>query len=760
MNLIGLNRPDWQKMLRRLLCVGMAFLGLFYLYLAGTYLEFTHQIMVSWGLLGLLIVFGKIDLFKKQPWRMIYLLMALFIALRYWFWRSFETLIYTGPADFAAMMALYLAESYSITIHVLGIFISIWPLNRKVVPLPGDESALPTVDIFIPTYTEPIDIVRVTVAAAVQIDYPKEKFRVHILDDGGTIAKRNNPELSDHSWERYFSFRQMAEEFGVRYITRETNNHAKAGNINHALRQSSGDLILMLDCDHVPTRDILKNMVGHFIKDKKLALIQTPHFFINPDPIEKNLQTFSDAPSEGEMFYKGIHPGLDFWNASYFCGSAAMLRRKCLEEVGGMSLESITEDAETTLHIHARGYKSIFLDRPMVCGLSPNTFDDFIIQRSRWAQGMIQILIIVYPRLAKKMSFSQALCYFNSCLFWFFGFARLLFYIAPAGFLLFGLKVYNASVTQVLVYAIPHLFGSIVLMNYLYGKYRWPLFSELYESVQAVFLIPPVTGVIVNPKSPTFKVTPKGANVEVDFLSPFAAPFYLLFILLLIGMPLAVYKYFYYPLYRDVIAITFCWSSFNLFMALASLGAFFERHQLRKQHRVWTKGSGQVFVPRLNKHFDIKLEDLSLTGIGFVMPSPCPLASGEDVWLELTDSYGEHYKFHSRLHRIISRGESFFCGSEFIKGKESYSKIVRFVYGDSKRWMELWERKSKPVSAFHTIFYFIKMGIKGFRESFKGMFALFFAIIRNHITPFISKKFKALRKSKGDYKMEEPETPW
>ena len=734
-----------EKALHTFLYFTLAFSLLFYLYLAGTYLEIYHQIITGWGLLLLLIIFGKIELFQRQPFRSIYLLMALFIALRYWFWRSFETLIYTGPVDYIAMMSLYLAESYAITIHILGIFIAIWPLKREIIPLPADTSTYPTVDIFIPTYTEPIDIVRVTVAAAAQINYPRDRFRIFVMDDGGTVARRNDPRLTGIAWERHYSLRRMASELGATYITRESNRCAKAGNINHTLKYSDGEIILILDCDHVPTRDILQNTVAQFMKDKELALIQTPHFFINPDPIEKNLQTFSDAPSENEMFYRGIHPGLDFWNASYFCGSAALLRRECLEEVGGISVESITEDAETTFYIHSKGYKSMFIDWPMVCGLSPDTFDDFIIQRSRWAQGMIQILMLVYPKLAPKMSIPQALCYFNSCLFWFFGFARILFYIAPAGFLLFGLKVYNASVMQVLIYALPHLFGSIVFMNFLYGKYRWPFFSELYETVESVFLIPPILGVVIKPRSPSFKVTPKGANVDVDFLSSFATPFYYLFALILAGVPLAVYKYIHYPLYRDVIVITFCWTLFNLMMALASIGAFWERRQLRHQHRVWTKSEGIVYSPRLNQRLDITTEDLSLTGLGFVMPYPCPLAEGEDVWLELQDSYGESYSFHSSIQRIIKREDKLFCGSEFLEQEKNYSDIVRFVYGDSIRWMNLWDRKSKPTSAFHILAYFIKMGVRGSKESFKGMRVLALALILNHLVPFIKDKYRLIK---------------
>ena len=108
--------------------------------------------------------------------------------------------------------------------------------------------------------------------------------------------------------------------------------------INEGINQGCGELILILDCDHVPARDFLRQTIGFFIQDSDLFLLQTPHFFINPDPLEKNLETFRKGPSENEMFYAAIQPGLDFWNASFFCGSAAILRRKHLLEVGGIAV--------------------------------------------------------------------------------------------------------------------------------------------------------------------------------------------------------------------------------------------------------------------------------------------------------------------------------------------------------------------------------------------------------------------------------------
>ena len=147
----------------------------------------------------------------------------------------------------------------------------------------------------------------------------------------------------------------------------------------------------MFDADHAPARDFLLETVGYFDEEPRLFLVQTPHFFLNPDPVERNLDTFEKMPSENEMFYGIIQRGLDKWDASFFCGSAAVLRRAALAETNGFSGVSITEDCETALALHARGWKSVYVDKPLIAGLQPATFASFIGQRSRWAQGMMQI---------------------------------------------------------------------------------------------------------------------------------------------------------------------------------------------------------------------------------------------------------------------------------------------------------------------------------------------------------------------------------
>ncbi|MGR3218636.1 MAG: UDP-forming cellulose synthase catalytic subunit [Candidatus Anammoxibacter sp.] len=727
-----------EKLLQIFMWISVCTGGLFFIYLSGIYLDLSRQYAISWGLVGFLVIANKIERFKRPPLRIFFLLIVVFLTLRYLFWRTFQTLIFTGTLDWIAMMALYFAEIYCIVIHFLGIFTNVWPLRNKVAPLPADTNLYPTVDIFVPTYSEPIELVKTTLMACTQLSYPKEKVRIHVLDDGGTVAKRNDPKNGEAAWERYFSFKRMALELGINYITRETNNHAKAGNLNHAMHHTENDLILVLDCDHVPTRDILKDTTGWFLKDKKLFLVQTPHFFINPDPFEKNLAIFGDAPSENDMFYRGIQLGLDFWNASYFCGSAAVLRRKYLEEVGGIAGDTITEDAETTLELHKRGYNSVFIARPMICGLSPESFDDFIVQRSRWAQGMTQILVLKNPIFAKGMTFYQRLCYLSSTVFWFFGLSRFIFYIVPAAFLICNLKVYHASAAQVIAYTLPHIVGSLLATSFLHGKLRWPFFSEIYESVQSIFLIPVVFSVLFKPRDPTFKVTPKGRSMKDDSVTPMIAPFLVMVFIIIACIPMAVIKWFNYPLFRDVIVITFSWTIFNLFIALASLGAFLERKQVRQHHRMWAKGKANVYFPRMNQLIQGEIQDVSYTGIGVELKVPFEVKPEEHVTLNVRDIYGESYKFEAKIARHFKKKgkDTSFCGCNFMDHEKIAMQLVRYVYGDSQRWEDFCEKKTKHVNYLRIILFMTKMGAKGSKDIFVILFGLAFLIIKKTMRPF------------------------
>ena len=243
--------------------------------------------------------------------------------------------------------------------------------------------------------------------------------------------------------------------------------------------------------------------------------MQTPHVFLNRDPIERNLRTFDHMPSENEMFYSVTQRGLDKWNGSFFCGSAALLRRSALETTNGFSGLTVTEDCETAFELHRAGWTSVYVDKPLTAGLQPETFESFIGQRSRWCQGMFQLLLLKNPALKPGLTPIQRLAYLSSMTFWFFPLPRLVFMFAPLLHIFFDVKLFVSTVEESIAYAATYVVVNTMIQNELFGHVRWPWMSELYEYVQGVYLVKAIGSVIASPRKPTFNVTAKGVSLDI-----------------------------------------------------------------------------------------------------------------------------------------------------------------------------------------------------------------------------------------------------
>ncbi len=674
------------------------------------------QVLFASGLLTLLWISAttakKIPPYKfkqlSQFLRLLIVVLGIFISARYLIWRTFNTLPTDNLLSFGVGLLLYAAEVYAFLIMVVGIFVMLNPLHRPIVPMPEDRNTWPTVDILIPSYNESDELLEITLLGALNIDYPKDKLNIYLLDDGSTDAKRNHPDsvLSMAAHQRYRRLSTLCQRLGIHYIARKKNEFAKAGNINYALNYVHGDLVLILDADHVPTVDLLKNTVGWFNRDPKLFLVQTPHFFVSPDPIEKNLKTYQRMPSEQEMFYTNIQRGLDFWNASFFCGSAAILRRRHLDEVGGLQGVSVTEDAETALALHARGYRSAYIWKPMVAGLQPETFVSFVKQRVRWAQGMTQILLLKNPLTNTGLDWWQRLSYLNSMLFWMFPFARVIFLLAPLGYLLFGLGIYNASLSEVLLYTLPHLLAGIIVTDYLYGNARWAFVSEFYELMLGLFMIKPLINAFRSPHSPTFEVTLKGELLGQDYISPLARPLYLMLGLTLSGLLVGVWRLLQFPEQFDTVVINLVWESVNFSLLLGGLGALLERHQKRETTRIPCEYPATLYAEETA--FPCRTRNLSIGGIGVVIDAK----SADDLLkyrpdrLAIHQPTGESITIGVDLQGWRKRGKTTQLGLKMAsEDLESKGKIVRLAYGNSDRWRQMLQQRDKRVGVIKSTLF-------------------------------------------------------
>jgi len=561
-----------------------------------SFVPITHeaQRLLSIVLISILLVLYRVSKVYRHRSGRLYvriaiILISIFLTFRYINWRATESLpMQFGLLSMVCGLLLFLAESYGLINSLMGFFINAHPYHRQPIPLPQDPELLPHVDVYIPTYNEDPSITRPTVIAATQMNYPKEKLHVYILDDGGTTQKLNDkdPEKAQAASERADELKALAQRYGAGYLTREKNQSAKAGNINNALKHTSGELLLILDCDHIPTRDFLQNTVGFFLADPKLFVVQTPHNFISPDPLEKNLDTFSNSPAENELFYDVMQPGLDAWGTSFFCGSAAVLRREVIDKLGGVAGQTITEDAETTLDALSLGYSSAYLNRAMVSGLQPETYSGFVVQRVRWAQGMLQIFILKNPWKQPNLSFIQRVLYTNFAFYWGFAGARMIMLLAPPMFLVFSINLCDATAQDLVSYAGPALIASLVSTQHFYGRVRWPFMSQLYEVIQSIYVTMGLVEVARNPRSPSFKVTPKGEVLSKKFISGLTMPFYIFLALNIAGLIFGVHRYQTQPTGQGAIAFVMFWAVLDLALLLSALGVMLEKRQLRQEPRV------------------------------------------------------------------------------------------------------------------------------------------------------------------------------
>jgi cellulose synthase (UDP-forming) len=389
------------------------------------------------------------------------------------------------------------------------------------------------------------------------------------------------------------------------------------------------------------------------------------------------------------------------------------MRRTMLEEIGGVRGESITEDAETAFELHRRGYRSVYVNKPMVCGLAPDAYADYAVQHTRWAQGMVQIFLLHNPMFCRGLTIAQRLCYVSICLFWFFGLMRIIYFLAPAGFLIFGLSIYHASATQVIAYAIPYVVANFVVADFLFGRTRRPFLSEIYESVQSVFLAPAVLSTLRHPRKPSFRVTPKGMGMQEEQLSALSFFFFGILALNLAAAFSGLARVWLQPEFRETIYVTLAWSLYNVYLCVVSLGALWEKRQARRHHRLVVRGEAMVQFPRVRQRRSVSLVDLSLSGLGFVSAFDFEVKDRERVVVEAASADGLVTYFEAEVRRAFVRDGRTLCGAFFLTPPQSYPDVVHYVYGDSGRWMEVWDARSRAVPLYTVFRSLTVMGMRG-----------------------------------------------
>jgi cellulose synthase catalytic subunit (UDP-forming) len=571
--------------------------------LISLYLSWQKQAIL--GAVALAVGVGLNRASRSRIVTLVLMLVSVMATFRYGWWRVHTLMDYFRDQsnrhislDAALMLLLISAEAYTVVIMLLGYMQTAWPLQRRPIPMPPDESQWPDVDVYIPTYNEPLSLVRYTALAAINIDYPSEKLHIYILDDGTRE-----------------DFKLFCAEAGVGYITRPTHPHAKAGNINHAMEMTHSPFVAIFDCDHVPTRSFLQVTMGWMMADRKLAMLQTPHHFYSPDPFERNLLQYKTIPNEGELFYGIIQDGNDFWNATFFCGSCALIRRSALDEIGGIATETVTEDAHTSLRLQRRGYNTAYINIPQAAGLATETLAAHVGQRVRWARGMIQILRTDNPLFGPGLKLSQRLCYFNAMAHFMYSVPRLVFLLAPLAYLLLGRTIIPGYWVAIVAYALPHLFMASLTNSRVQSYHRHSFWNEIYESVLAPYILLPTVLALINPKLGKFNVTAKGNTLsETQFDRRISAPTRWMLLFNFAGLAVVPYKLLVSdPQHPGAVCMNLLWVLFNIVILGVAAAVAYEQKQRRESVRIEVRIGVRVELPD-GRIFDGETTDMSVGG--------------------------------------------------------------------------------------------------------------------------------------------------
>jgi cellulose synthase (UDP-forming) len=414
--------------------------------------------------------------------------LALLVGIAYLTWRALFTL---NPDALALSWFLWVLEAHAMVGIGLATF-ALWdtrPFEPASTAIPRGRTA-----VFITTYDESTEIVLPTVAAASELEGDVE---VWLLDDGV------RPEM-----------RELAERFGINYLGREDSTHAKAGNLNNALAHVDAEFVAILDADHVPHPDFLRDTLPYF-NDPGLALVQTPQDFYNEDSFEHVGQRQERDRrlvfTEQSMFYRAIQPAKNRWGAAFWCGTPAVLRTEALREVGGVATDSVTEDLMTTIRLHRAGWRTVYHDEVLARGLAAPTAAEYRLQRRRWGIGAIQTLRHEKPLTRRGLTWQQRLSYAATLLAWFDALRLIGLLLVPPLVLVSGAAPLAAPLhVFAAVFVVYFVMQFLAMMALGRGTFR-PVQSATFELARLEASLAALIGGYTG-RDLTFEVTPKGRS--------------------------------------------------------------------------------------------------------------------------------------------------------------------------------------------------------------------------------------------------------
>jgi cellulose synthase (UDP-forming) len=560
-------------------------------------------------------------------------LLAVGINVYYLTWRLLDTF---NPQALWLSALLWAGEAYGLVVLALHIFLT-WDrrvLERRLRVGPDENlSAAPlaepgphSVDVFVPTYDESVGLLRKTVIAAREMRLPHQTW---VLDDG-----------------RRSEVRQMCEELGVGYLTRSSNEHAKAGNINAALARTSGELVVVLDADFIALPHLLERTLGHFERDDRLAFVQLPQTFYNVDSVQHVDHGSRSGWHEQSLFYDVIQPGKNRWNAAFWCGSPAVIRRAALEAVGGAATSTITEDILTSMRLHAAGWHSLYHNEVLAVGIAPGDLDGFRTQRLRWAQGSMQILRSrENPLLKRGLSAAQRINYFASMTTYFQALQLAVFVLMPLLILLSGQPPITNFGGAFFLRFIPYIAITLAAIKATGGSSQRLVWDQYFSFLRMFTFLQALPTLVTGGRNLRFRVTPKipGRGVTRTALYPHlgVAAINLAVISALLALPNRQ------GLDGPTTAIVCIFAGLIAAVHLSAVARLWRRVYRRHHYRLPLRVVASVEADGIGP-FLTRTEDISFSGLSVTLPSRLARRAFVNVRLLL----GEHDELD--LHGTIA----------------------------------------------------------------------------------------------------------
>lgn len=593
--------------------------------------------------------------------RVLMLSVSVAFIAQYTWWRITETL--PPPAltlEYAIAIGFLIAETGGAISAALSIMFLLRVRDRST---EADANAgwfegqpeIPSVAVLICSYNEERSILERTIVGAQAMDYPN--FRVLMLDD------------SRRDW-----LKALCARLGCQYVSRPDNRHAKAGNINHALKLLAAlpdppEFISILDADFVPAPHFLKRAMMLFC-DETIGVVQTPQHFINPDPIQINLGAARFWPDEQRYFFDIVMPSKDAWSAAFCCGTSSVIRLAPLMAIGGFPTDSVTEDYLLTLRLKERGFATAYLNEPLSFGLAPEGLKEYVTQRSRWCLGFMQIARGRSGPLSRRTSltFVDRIALAETFLNWTAVYvSRAVGLGVPILSLAFNIHPFQTSLDGLAVHFLPYWLWSGLTMHWLSGGRIVPILSDVSQIIVLPQILKAVFVGLWRPQGHKFQVTAKGGDrgrgfVEWGLMRPFA---------ILIGVSILAIVYGFFINGRaDTIrysgpALAWCW--YNLLVLVVLCFVCIEQPRLRGAERFESREV--VRLKSASGDRTVQLADLSITGARIFGRAPRGL--GERIELEFSDC---------RVEAAIVRIERDGYAVAFAHSFETRIAMIRHFY--------------------------------------------------------------------------------